>query len=162
MQAGEPDILKHANPADAAPGSWDKRTALRSTMQRAAMADALRCDGRCTALRWPMHCAASKGRRYCHRAGSTPVGFVQLLFRLCSVLPVCPSDAAGISSYASQNVFRGVRAQLVTALERTEERGAAGSLVQTFPLRSPLMISHVCREALFRRPSGGRTVVYWL
>jgi len=50
MQAGEPDILKHANPADAAPGSWDKRTALRSTMQRAAMADALRCDDRCTAL----------------------------------------------------------------------------------------------------------------
>ena len=109
-----------------------------------------------------MHRAASNGRRYCHRAGSTPVGFVQLLSRLCSVLPVCTSDAAVISSYASQNVFRGVKAQLVTALERTEERGAAGSLVQTFPLRSPLMISHVCREALFRRPSGGRTVVYWL
>lgn len=162
MQAGEPDILKHANPADAAPRLWDKRTALRSTMQRAAMADALRCDDRCTALRWPMHRAASNGRSYCHRAGCTPAGFVQQLSRLCSVLPVCPSDAAGISSFASQDVFRGVKAWWAMALERTEERGAAGSLVQTFPLRSPLMISHVCREALFRRPSGGRTVVYWL
>ena len=45
---------------------------------------------------------------------------------------------------------------------KLEEAEAAGSLVQTFPLRSPLMKSHVCREALFRRPSGGRTVVYWL
>ena len=109
-----------------------------------------------------MHRAAANGRRYCHRAGSTPVGFVQLLPRLGSVLPVCPSDAAGISSFASQDVFQGVKAWWAMALERTEERGAAGSLVQTFPLRSPLMISHVCREALFRRPSGGRTVVYWL
>ena len=61
MQAGEPDILKHANPVDVAPRSWDKRTALRSTMQRAAMTDALRCDGRCTALQ-QMDVATAIGR----------------------------------------------------------------------------------------------------
>lgn len=51
-------------------------------MQRAACARAARCDGRCSALRWPMHRAASFTAEYSRVAGSavcpsaqpTPVG----------------------------------------------------------------------------------------
>lgn len=45
------DFLMEAGTTMIAGGTRDKRTALQSQTQRAAMNDAVRCDGRCTALR---------------------------------------------------------------------------------------------------------------
>ena len=50
-QACAVDFLMEAGTAMIAGGTCDKRTALQSQTQRAAMDDAVRCDGRCTALR---------------------------------------------------------------------------------------------------------------
>ena len=50
-QACAVDFLMEAGTAMIAGGTCDKRTALQSQTQRAAMNDAVRCDGRCTALR---------------------------------------------------------------------------------------------------------------
>lgn len=50
-QACAVDFLMEAETAMIAGGTCDKRTALQSQTQRAAMNDAVRCDGRCTALR---------------------------------------------------------------------------------------------------------------
>lgn len=50
-QACAVDFLMEAGTAMIAGGTCDKRTALQSQTQRAAMDDAVRCDERCTALR---------------------------------------------------------------------------------------------------------------
>lgn len=50
-QACAVDFLMEAGTAMIAGGTCDKRTALQSQTQRAAMDDAVRCDERCSALR---------------------------------------------------------------------------------------------------------------
>ena len=63
----------------------------------AAMTNAARCDGRCTALRWAMHCAAIIGREHGHVARSSkrrsahPASVCEsCLSSACRMLPAWP------------------------------------------------------------------------
>ena len=76
-QAGAADTIGEAYAVRMTEETCAKRSVLHVSVQRAAMADAAHCDGRCTALRWPMHRTASFTAEYSRVAGSAICPSVQ-------------------------------------------------------------------------------------
>ena len=91
-----------AGTAMIAGGTCDKRTALQSQTQRAAMDDAVRCDGRCTALRWTMHCTTSFHPNHSHEARRTQQPNPTAAHRSAKTTPLPPVHTLGTLSLIPQ------------------------------------------------------------
>ena len=101
-QACAVDFLMEAGTAMIAGGTCDKRTALQSQTQRAAMDDAVRCDGRCTALRWTMHCTTSFHPNHSHEARRTQQPNPTAAHRSAKTTPLPPVHTLGTLSLIPQ------------------------------------------------------------
>lgn len=94
-QACAVDFLMEAETAMIAGGTCDKRTALQSQTQRAAMNDAARCDERCSALRWTMHCTTSFHPSHSHEARRTQQPNPTAAHRSAKATPLPPVHTIG-------------------------------------------------------------------
>ena len=94
-QACAVDFLMEAETAMIAGGTCDKRTALQSQTQRAAMTDAARCDERCSALRWTMHCTTSFHPSHSHEARRTQQPNPTAAHRSAKATPLPPVHTIG-------------------------------------------------------------------
>lgn len=94
-QACAVDFLMEAGTAMIAGGTCDKRTALQSQTHCAAKPNAARCDERCSALRWTMHCTTSFHPSHSHEARRTQQPNPTAALRSAKTTPLLPVHTIG-------------------------------------------------------------------
>ena len=121
-QACAADFLIEAGTAMIAGGTCDKRTALQSQTQRAAMDDAVRCDGRCTALRHFTRTIPMRKEGPNNRTPQPPIGLQRpRLFH-----PSIPSEPCLLSSKNTCCAgFSGPTDRLSKGIQGTQEQDGA-------------------------------------
>lgn len=119
-QACAVDFLMEAGTAMIAGGTCDKRTALQSQTQRAAMDDAVRCDGRCTALRHFTRTIPMRQEGPNNRTPQPPIG----LQRPRLSHPSIPSEPCLLSSKNTCCAgFSGPTDRLSKGIQGTQKTG---------------------------------------
>lgn len=123
-----------AGTAMIAGGTCDKRTALQSQTQRAAMNDAVRCDGRCTALRHFTRAIPMRQEGPNNRTPQPPIG----LQRPRLSYPSIPSEPCLLSPKTAvvpaprdrptdcQKEYKGLKNRTERAKRPNDERRATG------------------------------------
>lgn len=106
-EAGGADFLVQAMDVVMAAWTYEKRSAVRSPTQRAAMAYAARCDGVCSTLRWLMLCAVSVHLKYCCEVRSTEKRPSHLSSGWQEPPFICLPDVVGISVLISAGYLSG-------------------------------------------------------
>ena len=106
-EAGGADILVQAMDVVMAVWTYEKRSAVRSPTQHAAMTYAARCDDVCSTLRWLMQCTASIHMKYCCEVRNTEKRLSHLSSGWQEPPFICLPDVVGISVLISAGYLSG-------------------------------------------------------